>query len=73
MDEDIKLIKLFTKWMNTDSHHACVNMYLNSSWNEVQRYTDEYNVRKSQNIVDVDTVIKFIRSVLNVSASTYKY
>jgi hypothetical protein len=38
-----------------------------------ERYTDEQNVRKSQNIVDVDTVIKFIPSVLNVSASTCKY
>jgi len=38
-----------------------------------ERYTDEQNVRKSQNIADVDTVIKFISSVLNVSASTCKY
>lgn len=73
MDEDVKLIKLLNKWMNTDSQHACVNMYLNNSWNKVQRYTDEQKVRKSQNTGDVDTVIKFIPSVLNVSASACKY
>jgi len=37
--------------------------FLNSSWNKVQRYTDEQNVRKSQNTGDVDTVIKFLPSV----------
>jgi hypothetical protein len=56
--------------MNTDSQYACVNMCLHISWNNIQRYTDEQNVRKSQNIADVDTVIKFIPSVLNGSAST---
>jgi hypothetical protein len=66
MDEDVKLIKFFNKWMNTDSQHACVNMYLNSSQNKVQRFARYcYNNDDNFHILDIHPVYGYMENKVN--------
>jgi hypothetical protein len=52
--------------MNTDSQHACVNMYLNSSWNKVQRLAWYcYNNYDNFHILGIQPVYGYIENKVN--------